>query len=117
MHELSLARAVWTQVEAELLRRPGARLVALHLVVGRLSGADPESLAFALDLVTEGADDAKPRVDVRTEPAALQCDACGHAWETGEFSIRCPACGSADVDVTAGRDVRLESLELEKPDD
>ena len=116
MHELSLAQAIWRQVLGEMARRPECRLAALRIVVGAFSGADPESLEFALRLVVEESAWPAAEVRIRTEPVALQCRACGRDYETGTLDLACPGCGGFDCDVTGGRDLRLESLEV-VPDD
>ena len=112
MHELSLAQAVWRQVTREMESHPRCRLAALTVVVGTFSGADPESLQFALRLVAEESAWPTAEVRIRTEPVALKCRACGRAYETETLDLACPACGGYDVEVTGGRDLRLESLEV-----
>ena len=116
MHELSLAQAVWQQVLDEMQRRPGSCLLAVNVVVGALSGADPESLDFAMQLVAADSDWPGAKVHIRGEPLALRCRACGHAFETRKFELACPKCASLDVEVTGGRDLRLESLEVQEVD-
>jgi len=112
VHELSLAQAVWRQVTREMESHPRSRLAALTVVVGTFSGADPESLQFALRLVAEESAWPTAEVRIRTEPVALKCRACGRAYETETLDLACPACGGYDVEVTGGRDLRLESLEV-----
>ena len=98
-------------------RRPECRLAALSIVVGAFSGADPESLEFAVRLVAEGSAWPTAEVRIRTEPVALKCRACGRNYETETLDLACPACGGFDVEVTGGRDLRLESLEIVKDDE
>ncbi len=98
-------------------RRPECRLAALSIVVGAFSGADPESLEFAVRLVAEGSAWPTAEVRIRTEPVALKCRACGRAYETETLDLACPACGGFDVEVTGGRDLRLESLEIVQDDE
>ena len=42
----------------------------------------------------------------------LRCDACGAEWELEEPVFRCGACGSAEVEVVAGEELRVESIEI-----
>jgi len=91
----------------------GRRLVAVNLVVGRLSGADPESLDFAMGLMVGESAWPGAAVCIREEPLRLVCAGCGRGYEADLDRLACPACGSMDVEVTAGRDLRLESLEVE----
>jgi hydrogenase nickel incorporation protein HypA/HybF len=112
VHELSLAQAIWRQVVGEMERRPQYRLTALSVVVGAFSGADPESLGFAMRLMVEESTWPGAETRIRTEPVALKCRTCGRAYETETLDLACPGCGGYDVEVTGGRDLRLESLEV-----
>jgi len=117
VHELSLAQAIWRQVIGEMERRPEYRLAALTVVVGTFSGADPESLEFAMRLVVEESAWPTAEVRIRTEPVALKCRSCGRAYETETLDLACPECGGFDVEVTGGRDLQLESLEIVQDDE
>ena len=113
MHEVALAQAVWRQVAAEMKRRPQARCLAVNLLVGRFSGADPESLQFVLGLLARESAWPEAAVRIRTEPIALKCRACAREFEPPELDLACPACKSVDVEVLRGKDVYLESLDIE----
>jgi Zn finger protein HypA/HybF involved in hydrogenase expression len=52
-------------------------------------------------------------VRIRREPLALRCRACGRRYEPPETDLRCPGCKAADVETLQGKDLRLESLEVE----
>jgi len=112
VHELSLAHAIWTQVETEM-GRLGGRLLGLDVVVGAFSGADAESLEFALGLMAGRSDWPGARVHLRTEPLAMACRGCGAEFEVAGTVLACPSCGSMDADPVRGTEVRLESLEVE----
>jgi len=117
VHELSLAQAIWRQVVREMDSRPRCRLAALTVVVGTFSGADPESLEFALRLLVEESVWPTAEVQLRTEPVALKCRSCGHDYQTETFDLACPGCGGFDCEVTGGRDLRLESMEIIRDDE
>ena len=113
MHEVTLAQALWRQVEAEMADYPARRLLALDVVVGAFSGADPESLEFALSLLVRGSDWPDAQVRIRSEPLAMVCCDCGREFTPEQLNLTCPACGSTDADPVRGTDLRLESLEVE----
>jgi hydrogenase nickel incorporation protein HypA/HybF len=94
-------------------RHPGSRLHAIHLVVGQWSGAEPESLEFALGLVMAESEWPQAAVHIRREPLGLVCRRCDRDFEPEKLNLACPACASTDSDVVRGKDVRLESLEIE----
>jgi len=113
VHEVALAQAVWRQVAAEMQHHPGRTLLEIRLTVGRWSGADPESLQFALQVLAAESPWPQAALHLRTEPLAVKCQACGREFEPQELNLACPDCRSADVEVTRGRNVYLESLEVE----
>jgi hydrogenase nickel incorporation protein HypA/HybF len=114
MHEVALAQALWRQVEAEMAARPGQRLLAVSGVVGRWSGADPESLEFAVGLMAAESPWPAVAVRLRSEPLALRCRACGREFEPEALDLACPGCGAYEAEGLRGREVRLESIEIEE---
>jgi len=116
VHEASLARALWRQVEAEMACRPARRLLAMDVAIGAFSGIEAESLEFALDLLVRESDWPDAEVRLRTEPLTMVCTACGREFAPEGLRLACPACGSADTDPVRGTDLRLESLDVETED-
>lgn len=107
MHELALARALWDAARREA---GGAPLVGIQVALGSLSHIDPATLAASFALLSPC------RLVIRPEQALSRCSSCGHAEEVGfPWSPRCSRCGG-EVSVTGGRDLRLESLEVEEPE-
>ena len=46
--------------------------------------------------------------------ARLECTACAREWEIELPVFRCPSCGGADVQVAAGDELEVESIEVEE---
>ena len=44
-------------------------------------------------------------------PGEARCRSCGIGFELNDLILLCP-CGSADVDVLAGRDLKILSMEV-----
>ncbi len=84
---------------------------SVKLEVGALCAVVPDAMTFCFELATEGtvADGASLEVDMR--PGAGRCRSCGTSFELNDLILLCP-CGSADVDVTAGRDLKILSMEV-----
>jgi hydrogenase nickel incorporation protein HypA/HybF len=94
-------------------RHKGRSLLAVRLLVGKWSGADPESLEFALQILAHESPWPKAAFQIRSEPLGLQCHACGLKFEPEELNLACPGCQSPDVEAVKGKDVIVESLEIE----
>jgi len=54
------------------------------------------------------------RIDIAEQNALCRCTACGDRAEIGDLEALCPRCGSSDVAIEGGRDLLLESIELEE---
>jgi len=108
MHELAITESV---VEAVTQRLPGAKVTTIRLEIGALSGVVADSVRFCFDVVSEGTSLEGASLEI-TEPAAsCRCRACGTEFAPDGPILLC-ACGSADVAVLSGQDLRIVSVEV-----
>lgn len=56
MHELSIAMGILDAAEEEAENQGGARVVAIYIKIGKLSGVVPDALLSAYDLARENTD-------------------------------------------------------------
>ena len=112
MHELSIAQALVEQVEAVALKEQALSVARVVIAVGALSGADPEALRSVFPLVAEGTAAAGADLVIEPVAACVRCRACGHESLAGDHFIGCAACGSRDVELVAGRELNIKSVEL-----
>jgi hydrogenase nickel incorporation protein HypA/HybF len=113
MHELSLAQSMVEQALAAAEENaPGRRVTQVHVEVGELSGAVPELLREVFPMAAQGTVLADARLRIRRRKARFECRSCGESFAVGE-GVGCPQCGSTRVDMTAGRDIRLTSIDVE----
>ena len=136
MHELSLAGAVIDTAERHAA---GRRVLLIQLRLGELRQVVPESLAFYFEHVARGTLCEGATLEYETVPATLGCTECGATWPltatlgsasatwgqtppggvrpqvAARPSFRCRRCGAADVEVRAGNEFEVESIEVEEP--
>lgn len=115
MHELSIVEALIEQVGREL-RRAGQKgpVKRLELAIGRLSGIHCDSFRFAFDLLAPGTVAEGADLDI-TEPCAVcRCRKCGKSQEIEELTAECPACGSSEITIEEGRELLLQSIEIDE---
>jgi hydrogenase nickel incorporation protein HypA/HybF len=108
MHEMALTQSL---VEAVCEHAAGRRVHSVKLEVGALCAVVPDAMTFCFDLATEGTVADGARLDVDIRPGAARCRSCGAHFELTDPILLCP-CGSADVEVLAGRDLRILSMEV-----
>lgn len=114
MHELSIASSVVDAVTESLAKYPGAKVLEVRLRVGVLSAVVEDSLQFCWGIATEGTDLAGSRLAVTPVPVTVHCDACGEDGQLVSLqSFQCPSCGAPASDVRGGREMEIESVEIE----
>ncbi len=114
MHELAIVEALIEQVDRELHRAgQKGRVVELNLAVGRLSGVHSGSLRFAFELLSPGSVVEGARMNITEPQADCRCRDCGHTEPIDELVAQCPKCGGGNVVIEGGRQLTLDSIELE----
>ncbi|MBA3720633.1 MAG: hydrogenase maturation nickel metallochaperone HypA [Nocardioidaceae bacterium] len=73
MHELAITQGV---VDAVTARTGTARVAAVTVRVGRLSGVVPDAMRFCFDLVTESTPLAGARLDIEQPEGRARCRDC-----------------------------------------
>jgi hydrogenase nickel incorporation protein HypA/HybF len=113
MHELSIAMSVLDALDEESQRRDGARITAVHLRIGLLSGVVPQALQSAFDLAREGTDFADCRLVIEETPVSIRCPNCGVEREVQSIQqMVCAVCGTAASDVASGRELEVHAVEI-----
>jgi hydrogenase nickel incorporation protein HypA/HybF len=109
MHEMAITQSI---VDAVVERVGTARVTRVGLQIGALSGVEADSVRFCFDVVTR---------DTLLEGASLQiarpvgsgrCRDCGDRFRVDDPLPVC-ACGSVDIEVTGGQQVRVTDIEME----
>jgi hydrogenase nickel incorporation protein HypA/HybF len=117
MHELSIVESVVDAVTETAARYPGAKVMSVKLRVGALASVVKESLEFCWELATVGTPLAGASLVVNAVPIVVHCAACGRDSEIdGVQSFRCPNCGELSAELRHGRELEIESIEIEEPE-
>lgn len=114
MHELSIAMSILDIAADEAERRGGARVAAVHLKLGPLSGVVCEALRSAYELAREGSPLEAAELVIEEVPIAVHCPTCG--CESSVVSIQllcCSRCGTPGTEVVRGRELEIVALEIE----
>jgi hydrogenase nickel incorporation protein HypA/HybF len=111
VHELSLAGAVLDTVQRHA---EGRRVRLVSLQIGALRQVVPDSLEFYFELVARGTVCEGARLEHELIGARLRCPDCDREWSIEIPAFRCPGCGSGKVEVAAGEEFCVESIEVEQ---
>jgi len=110
VHELSLCQAIAGVV------RPyaeGRRVDVVRVQVGALRQVVPDSLSFCWTIVREHENMPEAELELELVTAEVRCRNCGQQSEiASRWSVCCPKCDSADVEVVRGNEFLVTSLEV-----
>jgi hydrogenase nickel incorporation protein HypA/HybF len=109
MHELAITQSV---VDMVVERTAGRRVGRVRLDVGALSGVVPDAMQFCYKLIVSGTPLEGSTLVIEQTRGAAHCRSCGQDFALDSLILLCD-CGSADVDLIAGRELRVLSVELE----
>jgi len=111
VHELAITQSI---LDIALRHADDAgRITRLNLVIGDLASVVDDSVQFYWDIVSqdtiaEGATLHFERIQTR-----FHCNDCGNDFKPDGRAFECPHCGGGRVVILAGKEFRLESIEVE----
>ena len=115
MHELPILRSI-VSVALRYAETAGAeRVVAISLEVGELRDLDPTWMQRYLRFASAGTAAADATLRVRRSRTLFRCQPCGSTFGfdlRSRDGVACPACSSAQVELTTGNELRIESIDV-----
>lgn len=115
MHELSIAYDL-VEIADEAARKAGAaRVRTVHLRLGAMAGVVADALRFSFSIAAGGTLVAGAELVI--EPVAVQvcCDVCAQPRVLeAPFVFRCPVCKQPVFTLIQGREIQIESIEIEE---
>lgn len=113
MHEMSLCESILGIIEDEAERQGFSRVTRVRLEIGALSGAEPEAMRFGFDAVTRDTLADGAELEIIMLPGKAWCLPCAAEVEVTQRYDACPVCGSYQLQVSAGEEMRIKDLEVE----
>jgi hydrogenase nickel incorporation protein HypA/HybF len=108
VHELAIAESVIDAITARL----GDQVVReVRLEVGRLCGVSADSLRFCFELAAADTTVDGAALVIDEPPGKARCVTCSEEFIVDVPILLC-ACGSADVRILAGEELRILSVEV-----
>ncbi len=110
MHELPITEGILKIATEAAGGRP---ITTIHLVVGELSSIVDDSVQFYFDMLSKGTLAEGAMLDFERRPATVMCRDCGQSFEVRPpLPSTCPNCGGIRLQVTGGRELRVDSIEV-----
>lgn len=112
MHEMSIAVNLLEIAEAEAAAKKCARILALTVHYGQISGIMPEALRMAFEALVAGGIHAGARLELVELPLLLRCPFCQQRFKGLNIFQACPGCGEEFGHIVEqGRELILARIE------
>ena len=110
MHEMSIAESVLGIVEESARREGFARVREVRLEIGRLAAVEVDALRFCFDAVVRGSVAEGAVLAIDETPGCAWCFGCSATVAVAARGDPCPHCGSAQLQVSGGTEMRVKDL-------
>ena len=110
MHEMALAEGILDIALKTAEENEAKRVARVKLLVGEMAGVECESLRFCFAAVTKG---TAAELEIERVPLIGRCPLCGKEQQVERYSFLCPSCRSGALEIISGRELRVESLEVD----
>lgn len=113
MHEMSLAESVLQIIEDASRKQGYTRVKTVWLEIGQLACVEQESLRFCFDEVMRDSIAHQARLEIIEIAGQGWCAKCSIEMPISALYEACPNCGSYEIQVTGGDEMRVRELEVE----
>jgi hydrogenase nickel incorporation protein HypA/HybF len=112
MHELTVAANIIDIVIAEASRAGAEQVKEVCLEIGLLAGIEYDSLDFALEALTRDTVMQDAVIITEKPEGTAICRFCGYEFSFESFMGSCSFCGSSDLSITGGNELRVKSISI-----
>jgi len=112
MHEMSICEGILQVIEDQAVQQNFTEVKRVRLEIGPLAGVEPEALHFSYDVVVRGSIAQGSTLEVIHLPANGWCMPCAKSVDVKQRFDPCPDCGSHQVEITGGDELRIKDMEV-----
>ncbi len=111
MHELSICSAI---ANAAAKHADGQSVSQVTVQIGHLRQVVPDALQFSWEVVATTTADELTQANLIVEevPAVVECSNCGDRTTLDMPILACGSCGSFEVKLVSGEELRVVSIDL-----
>lgn len=113
MHELSITESVLRLAIDEAEKHGASHIRLIRLKVGEMTHLEPDSVRFYLELMAQGTIAEGVELAVERVPLRAICTDCQSEFAVALFQFACPTCGGGATEIVAGRELYVDSIEVE----
>ncbi|MBN2241034.1 MAG: hydrogenase maturation nickel metallochaperone HypA [Dehalococcoidales bacterium] len=113
MHEQNITESMLALAIKHAEQANATKILRIYLVVGEYSGVVDDSVSFYFDFLSRGTIAEGAELDFTHVPAKFHCRNCDAVYIPDQVSLRCPTCNEQQVEIISGKEMFIESLEVD----
>jgi len=113
LHEMALMAGVFDIIKQYTKDIADKKVTRITLVVGEMTNAIPDALNAAFEAYSPGTAAEGAELVIKEIPLTARCPECGWEGKTEKHVFICPKCSSLGLDIVTGRELYVESLEVD----
>lgn len=113
MHEMSLCESILQILQDSAAQQGFSKVKTVWLEIGAMAGVEIDALRFGFDVVCKGSLADQARLEIISLPGQAWCMPCGQNVPVSQRYDACPRCGSYQLQVNQGEEMRIKELEVE----
>jgi len=113
MHEMAITRSMLDLVLEETAKSGYGKVTEVNVVLGEMSGVVDSCVEFYFDFMSRDTPAEGARLNFRKMENQARCRKCGNIFKPRDIFWECDKCGSMEIEVTAGNELYIESIEVE----
>lgn len=118
MHEMGIAEGILSSSLSAAQEAGAHGITGVYVTIGELTEVSEDALQFAWEAIVPGTLAEGSTLDITMVRASSSCADCGHQWEHDRYSgAQCPACDGWVVMLQAGRELKIDSIDIDEEGD
>ena len=117
MHELGIMTGIMEAVDASARDAGADKVLKISLSIGVMTEVIEDALRFAFEALSEGTLSQGAELEIAVIQPRSQCLECEAEYGHDRFHMLCPECGSFATKLIAGREMQIDSIEVDIPED
>ena len=113
MHEFAITQSILSIILQKAQEVEARQITKVDLLVGRLTGYVPECIKLQFDILSRNTAAAGASLNFNQPSSKLHCRKCNIEFTSDSFDLICPECRSLEIDILSGRELYVESMEVE----
>lgn len=113
IHELSITENILETVLQKAREHKAKKIIKINLKIGEMTMVVPDCIRFYFEILSKGTVAEGAALEAVEIPLTAQCKNCAKKFAVENYVFRCPYCKSPNVEIISGRELFIESIEVD----